>query len=1219
MTAIEEQARSIFLTAVERGPDQWPAFLAEACGAHAELRARVEQLLHGHQALGSIHRGGADAPAATTDEPLREVASQVIGPYKLIEQIGEGGMGTVWMAQQTEPVKRLVALKLIKAGMDSKQVIARFEAERQALALMDHANIARVLDAGATSAGRPYFVMDLVKGVPITRYCDEHQLTPRQRLELFIPVCQAVQHAHHKGIIHRDLKPSNVLVALYDGKPVPKVIDFGVAKAAGQPLTDKTLVTGFGNIVGTLEYMSPEQAEINQLDIDTRSDIYSLGVLLYELLTGGPPFSRRQLEKAGLLEMLRVIREQEPSKPSTKLSTAEGLPTLAANRGTEPAKLTKLVRGELDWIVMKALDKDRNRRYETANGFALDVQRYLADEPVQACPPSVGYRLRKFALRNKGPVIAAAVVVGTLIAGIVGTTIGMLRADIARKDQVEQRKLVEQERDAKEVARKQAVANLKTARLAVDRMLTRVSEEELFNQPHFEQVRKRLLEDALEFYRGFLQEHAEDPGIQRETALAYGRFGRICYLLGKYPEAEKNLKQAVSALDALPEEFRRSPEAQLGIIEAHTNLGQLVGWVAGRKEGRAQSILAFRTALRHAEALAERFPEVRRYRALVVNGCLGIVNADITAPDAKGLCQRAVTLAEGPGGDLNSLASALNYSSLLLPERDPAALATARRAVSIFEKLVQKQPGSPGRRAQLGWALKRLAIVLQGTGQTADADTAIQRSIAEFARTAADYPGMPAYRFAETQALLTRAGWLQSANRKAAAEEVYRQVLAILRELANTRAVPANNLNPSLMVSLRQLIAIQHESGRGEESAALWNELSRILQHPGADGAPEILAEGTRAEVRLKMANQWAKDGRQAEAEQAIEELMADLNRLEVASSGKPETRADVALVQYRLGVQLFGAGRDKEAQVLLPRAIALHEGLTADSPATVEYWQRLASCQVRMGLIAQKSNRLADAEKWFRARVEVNKRLVDESPTNGEFADRLASDHFRLAGLLADLNRAEEAAQDYAQAVHYYERASQLGPRPHDSAFAAAASRCNRAGHLVTFGKHAEAETEFRASLRAYEALPEDRKVQPGYKVNVAITSNQLAWLLAANAGDKAKNAHEAVRLAERAVELAPNAGPFWNTLGAAHYRANDHKAALAALEKSMELRKGGDGFDWFFLAMTHSQLGEKEKARELYHRAVQWVEKNQPKNPELARLQAETTTTLGIKKEEK
>jgi serine/threonine protein kinase len=419
--------RDIFIAALQQeDPARRQAYLDEACAGQPELRRQVEHLLRLYEGAGSfLEQAAAEAPATgpvpdgAGQASSREAPGAILGPYKLIEQIAEGGMGTVWMAQQTEPVRRLVAVKLIKAGMDSRQVIARFEAERQALALMEHANIARVLDGGTTGAGRPYFVMDLVKGVPITRYCDEHRLTPRQRLELFIPVCQAVQHAHHKGIIHRDLKPSNVLIAPYDGKPVPKVIDFGVAKAAGQALTEKTLVTGFGAIVGTLEYMSPEQAEINQLDIDTRSDIYSLGVLLYELLTGSPPFTRKELEKASMLEMLRVIREQEPTKPSTKLSTAEGLPTLAANRGTEPAKLTKLLRGELDWIVMKALEKDRARRYETANGFAMDVQRYLAGEPVLAAPASQWYRLRKFVRRHRGPLTTASFVLAALVLGLV--------------------------------------------------------------------------------------------------------------------------------------------------------------------------------------------------------------------------------------------------------------------------------------------------------------------------------------------------------------------------------------------------------------------------------------------------------------------------------------------------------------------------------------------------------------------------------------------------------------------------------------------------------------------------------------------------------------------------------------------------------------------------------------------------------------------------------
>jgi WD40 repeat protein/serine/threonine protein kinase len=441
-----QKAREIFLHAVGKlSPERWDDYVAQASGSDAELAEKVRHFLQVHVEAGSFLESPVAPLGGTIEEPNAEHSGLMIGPYKLIEEIGEGGMGTVWMAQQTEPVKRLVAVKLIKAGMDSEAVIARFEAERQALALMDHPNIARVLDGGTTGGGRPYFVMDLVKGVPITRYCDEHHLTPRQRLELFIPVCQAIQHAHQKGIIHRDLKPSNVLVALYDGKPVPKVIDFGVAKAAGQSLTEKTLVTGFGSIVGTLEYMSPEQAETNNQDIDTRSDIYSLGVLLYELLTGSTPLTRKRVKEAALLEVLRVIREEEPPRPSTRLSQLSSplapgvdidsrresttLASVAALRHTEPAKLTKLVRGELDWIVMKALEKDRNRRYETANGFAMDVQRYLADESVLACPPSVGYRLRKFARRNKAAMTTAGVVVLAVLLAVGSFALSYLRIE----------------------------------------------------------------------------------------------------------------------------------------------------------------------------------------------------------------------------------------------------------------------------------------------------------------------------------------------------------------------------------------------------------------------------------------------------------------------------------------------------------------------------------------------------------------------------------------------------------------------------------------------------------------------------------------------------------------------------------------------------------------------------------------------------------------------
>ena len=352
--------------------------------------------------LGPFLEPGEDSGSTRTiAHPITERPGTVIGPYKLLQQIGEGGMGVVFMAEQTEPIQRTVALKIIKPGMDTRQVIARFEAERQAVAMMDHPNIAKVLDAGTTDSGRPYFVMELVKGVPITKYCDEKHLPLRARLELFVQVCQAVQHAHQKGIIHRDIKPNNVLVAEYDNHAVPKVIDFGVAKATAQKLTERTMFTEFGQVLGTMEYMSPEQSKFNQLDIDTRSDIYSLGVLLYELLAGSTPFEGKRLHAAAFDEMLRIIREEEPPKPSTRLSSIDTLPSVAANRHTEPARLSKDVRGELDWIVMKALEKDRNRRYETASGFAADIERHLHDEPVEAGPPSAAYRLRKFVRRNK--------------------------------------------------------------------------------------------------------------------------------------------------------------------------------------------------------------------------------------------------------------------------------------------------------------------------------------------------------------------------------------------------------------------------------------------------------------------------------------------------------------------------------------------------------------------------------------------------------------------------------------------------------------------------------------------------------------------------------------------------------------------------------------------------------------------------------------------------
>ena len=523
-TAILEAAR--LLPEEQRGP-----YLDRICGTTGPERDRLESLLEPQTAEAGTPTADRGSGTIVLTLPLTEKAGDKIGPYKLLQQIGEGGCGAVYMAEQEHPVRRRVALKLIKLGMDTRSVIARFEAERQALALMDHPNIARVLDAGATGTGRPFFVMELVRGIKITDYCDQNKLSVRERLELFIPVCHAIQHAHQKGIIHRDIKPSNILVTLHDGVPVPKVIDFGIAKATDQRLTDKTVFTQFEQFIGTPAYMSPEQAEMSGLDVDTRSDIYSLGVLLYELLTGRTPFDSKELLQSGLDAMRRTIREKEPERPSTRLTTmAQGeLATTARQHRSDPPKLVNLVRGDLDWIVMKTLEKDRTRRYETANGLALDVQRYLNNEPILARPPSNWYRLQKMVRRHKGTVTAAAIVSVTLILGLATCLYLFIqerresrRAVAAEKEQTRLREKAESVAALEMTLRKRAEVGEKYSRAGM-----------LLSKGQFEDAVRLLDEvppnpDAVPFYNAF--------------TLLYGQRGeweaalKNCRLLAKYCE-----------------------------------------------------------------------------------------------------------------------------------------------------------------------------------------------------------------------------------------------------------------------------------------------------------------------------------------------------------------------------------------------------------------------------------------------------------------------------------------------------------------------------------------------------------------------------------------------------------------------------------------------------------------------------------------------------------
>ena len=597
MTTWNPRANDLFLKALELGSaGECHEFLEGACAGDAALRAEVESLLEASARAGrflecpapGLHR------AATVDEPpVAERPGTVIGPYKLMEQIGEGGMGMVFVAEQSQPVRRKVALKLIKPGMDSKQVLARFEAERQALALMDHPNIAQVHDGGTTDAGRPYFVMELVKGIAITDYCDQNRLTTRQRLGLFLPVCQAVRHAHQKGIIHRDLKPSNILVTVHDVTPVPKVIDFGIAKAVGQRLTEHTLFTHFAQMIGTPLYMSPEQAERNGLDVDTRSDVYSLGVLLYELLTGTTPFEGEVLRQAGPDEVRRMIREDEPPRPSHRVSTlaAQASSTVSEQRGVDSRRLGQQLRGELDWVVMKALEKDRDRRYESASALAQDIQRYLNDEPVQACPPSAAYRLRKYVRRNRRALLPAGVVAVTLVAA---TAVSAWQA----KQALDAQRQAEADRDRAETAEQKAATEAAIAKAVSDffqhdllrQVDPEVQRDEGFPEEPDLTVREALDRAAARIGDRFRDQHLVEAAIRTVIGDGYRS-------LGEPASAVRHLERAL-----LLRQVHLGPDDP-GTVEAINRLAQGYEEVGRRVDalGLYEKVVEKRTALHGAD------------------------------------------------------------------------------------------------------------------------------------------------------------------------------------------------------------------------------------------------------------------------------------------------------------------------------------------------------------------------------------------------------------------------------------------------------------------------------------------------------------------------------------------------------------------------------------------------------------------------------------------
>jgi serine/threonine protein kinase/tetratricopeptide (TPR) repeat protein len=788
-------------------PEARAAYLGQVCGGAEALRDRVEQLLRVCEQEASFL--AAPVCVAPVDGPSSlEGPGTVIGPYKLLEPIGEGGMGTVFMAEQTKPVRRKVAFKIIKPGMDTKQVIARFEAERQALALMDHPNIARVLDAGATESGRPYFVMELVRGIPITEYCDREHLGIPERLELFAQVCRAVQHAHQKGIIHRDLKPTNILITMIDGIAVPKIIDFGVAKATGQQLTEKTLFTAFAQMVGTPLYMSPEQADLAGVDIDTRSDIYSLGVLLYELLTGTTPFDRETFRTAAFDEIRRMIREEEPPKPSTRLSAlGETITTVSTNRQAEPRRLSRAVFGELDWIVMKALEKDRRRRYETAGAFAADVQRHLAHEPVEAGPPSAWYRFTKYARRNRVALVTAALVGGSLIVGTAVSTRQAVRARSAER--LANRHLAEVQRANTATTRALAEANHQRAladrqrafaRKAVDEMYTQVAQKWLSLGGGLTPIQREFLEKALAFYEEFAREQADDPEAQAEVARAASRVGEIRSKLGQSAGALESHRRALETFRSLAAKFPDRPEYQRGVAQGLHDIGDVQKGLARTHE--AEESLRQAVALRQRRAEAAGLSDDRADLAVSLRSLADLLGETGRYAEGERLALRGIELlgrlseefpkeprfrrllasAEMGLGDL--LSTAYVHDSDSYGGRSNEADARFRRALELFEKLAESEPAESEHQLDLAKCHTSFAHHYRMTGRSQEALAQFRRALPLEEALVRDHSERPGYRSLLVGTLSFTADVLSRLKEFDEAERTVRRSLEVAEKLA---------------------------------------------------------------------------------------------------------------------------------------------------------------------------------------------------------------------------------------------------------------------------------------------------------------------------------------------------------------------------------------------------------------------------------------------------